>query len=542
MMKPTQEFNCYEYLHDCVDEYGEYNALEHFGHKTSIREFLRDVDCLASFFKEELGLGRGDVFTVFLPTCAPSFTAFYALNKIGAIANFIHPLTPPQALQETMEIVESKGILIMDMLMKDYSDIIKKMGLPCMICSLADYAAPLRRPFVKLFGTAMGRFPRGIKKRYSFAKACRMYEPQEGVYHNARDVAVHMCGGGTTGKSKIIQLSSKALNELIYQTREVEFVQEPGVDASVTALPMFHAFGMCVAMHLPMCNAVRLIPMARFNAKTFNGLMHKNKVVYLVGIPVMFRKLRKEKNFEGEHLRHLHLMFCGGDDVSEAVLDDFNECLEKWGARGKLYRGYGLTEVSSGCCVNRVGCCSPDSIGKPLLEMHMEIWDENKMQVPNGEVGEIVISGDTVMEGYLTREKIPNDGVYIDENGTRWVLSGDLGYEDDEGFFYFSGRKKRIIIISGYNVYPKDVEGIVEELPFVREVCAVKSHTPDGKTCLKLCVCLNPDERGVDFCKQEIMKRCESELPSYSVPRKIEILDLLPRTLMQKIDFVRLMD
>ena len=541
-MQPTLNLNCYEFFRKCTAQYGEYDAVEHFGKKTKASEFIRDVDGLAAYFQQELQLKRGDVYTVFLPTCVESFAAFYALNKIGVIVNFIHPLSPPHVLQEMMTATDSKGIMVMDLLSRKYVDVIQRKNVPCMVCSFGDYAAPLRKLGINAFSTLASLPLFKLKQHMRYEKACRRYPAAEGVRENGSDVAVYLCGGGTTGKSKTIKLSSKAINELVYKFSFVDDIREPGVEATIAVLPLFHAFGLCVAMHLPMCFAGRVIPMANFNAKSFNRLMHKNKIILIVGIPVMYRKLKKEKNFKGEHLKSLRLVFCGGDDVSETMLDDFNECLGKWGAEDKLYRGYGLTEVASACAMNTRNYFRENSIGKPLHEVRMEIWDENKKRVPFGEVGEIAISGSTVMEGYFTKDGAADDGIYTDEEGVRWVLSGDLGYEDEDGYFYFSGRKKRLIIISGYNVYPFDVEKKVEELPYIREVCAVQSYTAEGKPIVKLCISLREGNDDHEKCKQEILALCEADLPSFSVPRDIVIMGALPRTPMQKIDFIKLAD
>jgi len=541
-MQPTFNLNCYEFFRRNTAQYGEYNAVEHFGRKTPASEFVRDVDGLAAYFQQELKLKRGDVYTVFLPTCVESFAAFYALNKIGVIVNFVHPLTPPHVLREMMEKTGSKGIMVMDLLSRKYADVIAARGVPCVVCSFGDYAAAGLKQAVNGFSTLASLPLRKVKPRIRYEKACRKYPAAEGVHENGSDVAVYLCGGGTTGKSKTIKLSNRAINEMVYKFSFVDDIREPGVEATIAVLPMFHAFGLCVAMHLPMCFAARVIPMANFKAKNFNRIMSKNKIILIVGIPVMYRKLKKEKNFEGAHLRHLRLMFCGGDDVSESVLDDFNECLGKWGAEGKLYRGYGLTEVASACAMNTDNYFRENSMGKPMHEVRMEIWDENKKRLPFGEVGEIVISGSTVMEGYFTKDGAADDGIYTDEDGVRWVLSGDLGYEDEDGFFYFSGRKKRLIIISGYNVYPFDVEKKVEELPYIREVCAVQSYTPDSKPIVKLCISLSEGDNDHEKCKQEILALCEADLPGFSVPREIVIMGALPRTPMQKIDFVKLTD
>ena len=533
--------NCYEYFLECVrTDYGEldYDAVEQFGHRIRRSEFVRHVDCLAVYFQKDLGLVRGDVYTVFLPTGIQSFAAFYALNKLGVIVNFVHPLSPPEVLAEAMTDTGSKGILILDILAAKYIKVINAARTPCLVCSYSDYPGFVKKMGLRVF-ELFGALPtRGLKQRYSYRRAIRKYPPIDGLTGNGNDIAVYLHGGGTTGKSKTIKLTSSAINTVAFKVGKFGGVEEPGVDATVMVLPLFHAFGLCLAMHVPMCSAGRIIPMSQFHSKRFNRLMRRNKIIFLVGIPVMYKKLMREDNFDGAHLKNLRLLFCGGDDVTEASLDEFNACLEKWGSPGQLYRGYGLTEVASVCSVNNAENFKRHTIGKALEGVRMEIWDENKQPLPIGEVGEIVISGPTAMEGYFTLDKPADEGLYTDSEGAKWVLSGDLGYTDEDGYFYFSGRKKRLIIISGYNVYPHDIEARVEELPCIREVCAAQGYA-NGKPLIRLFVSLRESGRDEEL-KKEILRHCEAHLPSFSWPREIVVMNELPRTHMKKVDFMKL--
>ena len=168
----------------------------------------------------------------------------------------------------------------------------------------------------------------------------------------------------------------------------------------------------------------------------------------------------------------------------------------------------------------------------------MAIWDDDCRPVPNGTVGEIVISGPTIMEGYLTPDGPKDAGLYTDENGVKWVRSGDLGYMDDDGFFYFAGRKKRLIIISGYNVYPVDIENLMDTLPFIKESCAVRGFS-EGKPLVKLYVSLK-DKGDEEEYRKIITETCEKNLSKFSVPRVIEFMHELPHTPLEKVDFMAL--
>lgn len=266
--------------------------------------------------------------------------------------------------------------------------------------------------------------------------------------------------------------------------------------------------------------------------------MREYKISFIVGVPNMYKKMFEQKNFEGKHLRNLELLFSGGDIVTEQFLDMFNSTIAKWGGKGRLFRGYGLTEVSSVCCANTYADFKRNSVGKPFYDMRVEIWDKDKKRLPANTVGEIAVSGSTLMEGYLNE---PTSGVYTDDSGVRWVLTGDLGYIDEDGFLFFTGRKKRLIIISGYNVYPSDIEEKVIGVAGITEACAVQGYI-EAKPIVKLYVALDSEPENKKKKIEEINEFCSENLPRFSRPTKIIILDALPRTRMGKVDFMKLCD
>ncbi len=545
MLLPVDKLSCYEYWLKNTEKYGDYACTEHWGKKVSKSEFLRQIDGLAAFMQKEYNLKPKDVYTVFLPTTIHSFAAFYALNKIGIIINFIHPLTPPEQLKKYMDETGSKGIMIFDVTSKKYIDTIIAQKVPVIVCSSSDYAAPLVKIGMKIVEKVAFGFVRKIKDRTSYATACKKYAdtPTQAVVNNGAETAVYLNGGGTTGQSKTIKLNSTAINEIVYRLSDIADVRRPGEECGIVVLPLFHAFGLAVNFHLPFCFAGRAYAMENFNAKTFNKIMIKNdgNFVFAVGIPVMFRKLMAEKNFDGKHLRSMRVLYCGGDDIAEKYLDEFNGYLEKYNSETKLMRGYGLTEVASVCSLNTEKNFRRDSIGKALPGVKMEIWDENHKRVAPGTIGEIAITGVTLMQGYFGPGLEEDAGLYTDENGTKWCLSGDLGYEDEDGFFFFQGRKKRLIIISGYNVYPGDIESLVENrLPYIKEVCAVQGFIGE-KPIVRLFISLLPSQNNdIDAKKEEIKKLCADNLSQFSIPTEIVVMSELPRTPMKKIDFMKL--
>ncbi len=536
MIKPENR-NCYEYFCDCTKDFGVYDVAESFGNLISRKKFINDVESIAGYLDSK-GIGKGDVVTIFMPNIVQCFAAFYAVNRIGAIANIVHPLTPAEALEEMMKKSGSKAIFVFDLIMEPYIDTLRKLNRLVIVCSTSDYATPLTRPAFKVFEKikVKSKTPSTNMARYHTVSNLSFRAPKfEGC---AEDVAVYLHGGGTTGKSKTIQLTNSNLNALAYKLSFLDEPHAPGEEFSLIVLPLFHAFGLGVALHFSMCAGFTCIGMPTFSAEKANKYIKKHNVTYIVGVPAMYKKMFEASNFDGEHLKKLRLLWAGGDIVSDTFMNAFNSKLAKWGAKGRLYRGYGLTEVSSVCTANVRGANKENSIGKALDGLEIEIWDEKKKKLPPNTIGEIVITGSTVMKGYFDSD---DDGIYVDKKGKRWVLSGDLGYMDEEGYFFFTGRKKRMIIISGYNVYPNDIEQEVLKLDYINEACAVQGYI-DSKPIIKLFVSLTqPTNNPEETCKY-IKEYCNSKLEKFSRPTTVTILDALPKTKMAKIDFMKLTD
>ena len=538
MLPSADNYNCYEYLKVCTKIYDDVYMMQHFGAKYLRSEIFHDIDALSSYFQNDLKLKKGDVYTVFMPTTVQSIISIYALNQIGVIVNPVHPLMSSEYLKEVMIETNSKGVMILDLLSKKHVETINEMGLPCLVCCSSDYSKGIKR-----FGTKTGEkilkciYPK-LKNTTYYKDAIKTHKNFVPVKNNGDDIAVYLNGGGTTGKSKTIKLTSKALNELVQRVSVLDEIHIPGEEAEIIVLPMFHSFGLCLGVHMAICNSARLIPMMQFDAKLFNKLMRKNLVVGVMGIPSMFQKLMKEEHFDGPWLKNIRLMFCGGDDVSEKFLNEFNSYFEKWGAVGRLRQGYGLTEVASVCCTNTNTDNRKGSIGKALDGVRVEIWDDDHKKLPTGEIGEIVVSGPTAMSGYFSTDGPDDLGLYTDENGDKWVLSGDLGYQDEDGYFFFSGRKKRLIIISGYNVYPNDIEKKVGELDFIKEVCAVQGWQGD-KSIVRLYASLKTSGDEEEY-KEKIRSVCVENFSKFYYPKEIIFMKELPQTPLMKVDFMKL--
>ncbi len=536
MIRPNNQ-SCYLYFKECTKDFGTYNVIENYGNMLSRKKFLKDIDAIAGYLDKN-NVKRGDVVTIFLPNIPQCFAAFYAINKIGAIANIIHPLMTPNILEELLIKTDSKAIFVYDMIMGPCKDVLDKFKGITIICSTSDYVGTVAKPVFKVFEKVKVKTEIENRKKISYNTVTHLSFVTKAVQDNGAETAVYLHGGGTTGKSKTICLSSNNLNALAFKLSFLDSPHRPGDEFSLIVLPLFHAFGLGVAFHFSMCAGFTCIGMPTFSPEKANKYLKKYNVTFVLGVPNMFKKMYEASNFEGEHLKNLRLLWAGGDMVAETFLHEFNSVLQKWGGKGKLLRGYGLTEVSSVCTANVAGAYKENSIGRPLAEMRVEIWDDKRKKLPPNTIGEIVVSGDTVMNCYLDKS---DDCFYRDRKGNKWVLSGDLGYYDEDGYFFFTGRKKRMIIISGYNVYPNDIENEIMKLDFINEACAVQGYI-DAKPVIRLFVSLKDPDMNHDEVIKDIKEYCKKTLEKFSRPTTITIMDKLPRTQMAKIDFMKLTD
>ena len=551
---PTDE-SCYEYLHMCYEriskDIGDFTAfvtpIADQLSDTSMTKFFADIEKLSAYFSN-CGLKKGDVVAIFLPTCGHALTVFYALNKLGIIANFIHPLLPPDALSAALEHTKSKMLVVLDVMCAPFAAVIEKY--PTIVCSLSDYCDGVALQYA-LYNEKQNAHVPELEKIVRFKDAINNdYPIPEADKRPGRADAVYMHGGGTTGKSKTIILSSPAFNHVSYKYYLLDEKHDYKTAHSLCTLPCFHAFGLGGAMMYALCNAYKPILITKFDAVQVNEIIRKRNVIEILSVPKMYQGLAAAPNFENEGLKNLAMTFAGGDLVSLEFVEKFNATLKKHGSTARLGRGYGLTEMCAACTSNG-NSGDPNSkrrykeetCGYPLAGVDLEIWDDDGKKVPQGTVGEVVVSGENMMNRYLPDEDVTETGIFTDENGKNWIKTGDMGYLDEDGHLIFSGRKKRIIIIAGYNIYPATIEEQVSRLDYIREVCAVQGYDEKtGKPLVKLCVSLTDPNADKEKVIEDLKKFCKDKIEGYACPRKFAVLDVLPRTKMEKIDFLKLCD
>jgi len=534
----SMNLSCYDFLLEKTEDISEYRCLSFFGGIISKQVFLRDVDRLANVFLS-LGLKPRDCFTIFLPTTPHAVVAFYALNKIGVVANIIHPLTPSELLRKNIEVTKSQGILILDILSDGYVDIINQLKLKVVVCKNSDYLPIYKKPFFKLYEFFKSFKRQSFLSPTLYAKALKTTGDLQAPELANKDelIATYMHSGGTTGEAKTIALSNSAYNSLVCNLFPVVAAINEGQEDSILALPLFHAYGLGAGLHLAMCKKMCLLLMPRFSAKVAVGLLENNNVSFMVGVPTMFSKMMQQKAFDGKHLQNFKCVYCGGDVVPSMLVKAFDERIRASGGGAHLFAGYGLTETCSVVAVNNNADYKLGSNGKPCGDNVIEVWNEKKEKLPPNTIGEFVVSGKTIMNGYLDGRE--NSGVYTDKNGVDWILTGDLGYLDEEGYLFFMNRKKRVVKIATFNIFPAQIENVVSELDFVKDACAVEAVS-NGKPFIRLFITIKDGYEWSEEMRRLVDDHCHKYLIKHSCPKEIVVIENMPLTAMGKIDYLRL--
>ena len=507
---------CYAYLRGAFAALGDGPAVTQAGRTLSRAAFLAETDALAGYLAG-IGVEAGAVVAVLLPTQIEAFAAFYAINRLGAVADLVHPLAPVTTVAQALAIPVTKAVLIPAEIAPPLAEAIRASGLPCIVCGEAPTAAlPGALSYETCIRKGRGR-PAPV--------ACDPEAP-----------AVLLHGGGTSGEPRSVLLSSANLNAVAALLERYDAPDRAPGEAALTALPLFHAFGLAVALHYPLTHGYNCVALPRFSGEAANALLREYRPAFLVGVPALFRKMLEAPQFEGTHLQSLRLVFSGGDSLPASLAASFDAAVRRHGGSARLRSGYGLTEVSSVCTVN-ADPARAGSVGRPLPGIRIEILDAQGQCLPPGAVGEIAVRGETVMLGYYQGDLNARDcGVETDASGGRRIRTGDLGYLDADGFLFFVGRQKRVILRSGYTVYPSEIEAAALTQPFVAEACAVQGTR---ESCIRLYLSLRAP---TPLAEERVLQACCASLPRYAWPQAVEILPALPRTTLGKIDYRTLAD
>ncbi len=526
-------------LEETARKYPEYVAYDFMGGSVTYREMVSQVYACARALKG-VGIRENDRVTICLPNVPQALIMFYAVNAVGAIANMIHPLSAEGEIAFYLRDSNSVAAITLDQFYPKFKNVRKAVELPTLIItSVSDALTPVMKLGYAV--TEKWKIPPVRKEEpvlpwKEFLRRGSHVELFK-VKRSKEDAAVILYSGGTTGVTKGILLSNFNFNALAAQIVATNPFFRPG-DRMLAIMPMFHGFGLGVSIHSMIANGGRCILVPRFTPKTYAGLLRKHKPNLIAGVPTLYEKLLRVPEADKLDLSCLKGVFSGGDSLSVELKKRFDAFLREHGAQVEVREGYGTTECVTASCLTPIHSAKEGSIGLPFPDTYYKIVKPNtEEELPYGEEGEICLAGPTVMMEYVGHPEETAQTLRRHADGLTWVHTGDLGVMDEEGFIYFRQRIKRMIVTSGYNVYPSQLENILDGHEFVQMSCIIGVPDEVKQEKVKAFVVLKPGYVPTQACKEELMKYCRKHIAKYAMPYDIEFRESLPQTLVGKVAY-----
>ena len=546
---PNQTVYDYVYTHN--QDNLENTFLEFFGTKITYGEFFKKVDeTVNSFLK--MGVKPGDVISFCVPTTPETFYAFYALNRIGAIPNMIDPRTNPANIKKFIEEANSKMVFYIDIAAPKLTPILNELNIDKVVSLDATNSAPekiQKLASIKNKVTGIFKKKKVIEEKHKsiswnvFIDEGKDFEGEipELDDNKLDQVAGIVYTSGTTGVPKGSMITNKNCLAMVAQNWYANMGWEKN-DILLGIMPPFIAYGLVCGIVLPACNGMQIDIIPKFDVKKFASYILKHKPNHIMGVPSYLDSLRKSPLLWFRKLPFLKTAIVGGDKMVIALEEKFNKFLKRKGAQTEeTDKGYGMTEMSSNAVytansdVNKLG-----SVGIPLVGNDIKIIDKNGNHLSYGQKGEVCLAGPTLIKGYFNNDE-ETKKTFVEEEGKRWVHTKDKAYMDEDGRLYFCDREKRIIIRSdGHNVWPSNIEKIIERHPSIVKCCVtgVKPNPDEnGEIPTAFIVIDKKSLHSVQTIVNEINEACLKELPERDIALQYVVKEDLPLTPVGKIAY-----
>jgi long-chain acyl-CoA synthetase len=542
-LEPFPERSLFSVVEESAKRFPDRPAIAWFGRHIPYRELLQEVEKFSAALAK-LGVGKGDRVGLILPNCPQYVIAYYATVRLGAIIVGNNPLYTQRELAHQLNDAGCDVVIVLDQLYANLKSIEHEFRpREVVVTGLEDYMpfpknvlAPLLvfRKQAKKEKRLWPPVPKGeAVKRWKHLIATAGEVPPVAEVDAVNDPAGFIYTGGTTGLSKGAMLSHHNILSNTMQGASWFPGLVDGQEAVMCVLPFFHSYGMNVCMNIGLFKAAKLVLLPRFELEMTLKEIEKEKPTLFPGVPRLYIAINESPETKGYDLSSIRACLSGAAPLPLAVAEKFESIT---GAR--VVEGYGLTETSPITHANPVfGRAKPGSIGLPVPDTDCRLVDidDPDKEVGDGEAGELVIAGPQVMLGYWNKKEETADMIRQDAEGRRWLHTGDIAKIDDDGYFAIVDRKKDMIIVSGFNVYPTDIEQVLYRHAKIEKVAVV--GVPDDTTgeAVKAFIVLR---KGETATSEEIIQWCKDPktgLTGYRVPKKIEFRDSLPETMVGKI-------
>ena len=511
------------------------------GRETSYARFMERIDAAARGLYH-MGIRKGDKVTICMANTPQALDCFYALNRIGAIPNMIHPLSAANEIAFYLNFSKSKAILTLAQFYHKVSSIREQLENPVviLIARIADELPPhlsLLYPLTKGGRTDKAPAGRDYTLWYDMVKAGKntVLPADDGKFD---DCGAILYSGGTTGTTKGIMLSNLNFNALGLQTIAASGFGTIAGMKMLSVMPVFHGFGLGIGIHTALIGGATCILIPQFNIKVYSETLIKEKPNIIPGVPTLFEALLRAENLKGQDLSFLRGIFSGGDSLPVELKKKVDAFLKEHNCSEQIREGYGTTECVTASCLTPKDYARSGSIGVPFPDVYYKVVKPGTTEEldPNFE-GEICVSGPTVMMGYMDNPEETASTLRRHTDGRVWLHTGDLGHMDQDGFIYFRQRIKRMIVTSGYNVYPGQLENIIDGHEKVLLSCVIGVRDGYRGQHVKAFVVPMPGIEPSEALKQEILDYCSDKIAKYALPRDLEFRTELPKTLVGKVAY-----
>jgi len=527
-------------LHEMLE-----NTAKRFPRKTAIifpgafgddrrinyRRLNDDTDRLAHALSG-IGVKKGDRVALLMPNCPQFVISYYAILKIGAIVVATNPLYTPREMEIQIKDSGAETVIVLSLFYKTVMDLKGRTTIKnVIVTNIKEYLPPeTRKAFAVFKERQEGHFVRvpKVKGIYKFQDLLRFWDPTPPKTKvRPSDIAMFQYTGGTTGISKAAVALHSGVLANVFQIKgwAVPIHLKEGKEVFMGVMPFFHVYGMVTVMHFAILSGSAMVLLPRFETEQVLQVLDKYQPAFFPGVPTMYVAINNHPDVGKYNLRSIRACVSGAAPLPVEVQQEFERL-----SGGKLVEGYGLSETAVVThCTPITGMRKAGSIGLPFPDVEAKIVDveTGEKEMPTGEVGELAIKAPQVMKSYWNR---PEETELVLRNG--WLYTGDMAKMDEDGFFFIVDRKKEMIVASGFNIYPREIEEVLYEYSKIKEVCAY--GVPDeyrGQT-VKVAIVLKDGETADE---EEIITHCRKYLARYKVPKLIEFRDSLPKTVIGKV-------
>ena len=534
------DFSMSDALFESARKYPEQVALTFEGKDTTYEKLVPQIRKAEKAFRA-IGIKEGDVVTICMPNMPQTVICLYAVNAIGAVASMIHPLSAVHEIAFYLQEASSSTIITIDQFYTKMRKVRELVHLDkIIIARISDALSTVKScayKFIKERKFEKYTEDGTVLSWKSFMNKADEVKEDPSVKKTGKDLAVILFSGGTTGVTKGIKLTNLNFNALAKQTGVM--CNKPIIGKTMlAAMPMFHGFGLGVCVHTMMFWGCRSVLVPQVSIKGYSKLLKTAQPNYIAGVPTLYEGITRNKEMDNVDLSCLLGVFSGGDSLSIELKKKLDKFLADHGATVRVREGYGTTECVTASCLTPYNKEKEGSIGLPYPDTYYKIFKPGTQEeVPFGTDGEICLRGPSVMLGYINHEEENRTTLQQHPDGYTWLHTGDMGWMDEEGFIYFKQRIKRMIITSGYNVYPSQIENIIDGMEEVHMSCVI--GVPDSYKIqkVKAFVQLAPGVQPSEEMKQKILSYCRERVAKYAMPYDVEFREQLPKTLVGKIAY-----